>query len=124
MNSLNQCNFIGRLGKEPESRLLSTGASVTNFSIACGWKSKEAEGTEWVNITAFGKLADLTRDYLSKGSLIFVSGRLQTDKWKNKEGFDQYSTKIIADKIQFLNKVEKPADHKAQASGDDSDIPF
>ena len=92
MNSLNQCNFIGRLGKEPESRLLPTGASVTNFSIACDWKSKEAEGTEWVNITAFGKLSELTRDYLSKGSLIFVSGRLQTDKWKNKEGFDQYST--------------------------------
>ena len=64
-NDLNQWQGIGRLGKDPESRFSSGGGAITSFSIACGWKSGEKESTEWVNVTAFGKLAEIcTSDLL------------------------------------------------------------
>ena len=105
MNDLNQCEFIGRLGKDVELRYTPTGEPVANISLACGWKSKEKEGTEWINVTAFGKLAEISGQYLTKGSQIFVQGKMKTEKY-TKDGIDRYSTKIIADKIQMLGKKE------------------
>ena len=80
-NDLNYCAFIGRLGKEVETRYMPSGEAVASFSIAVGsqWKNKEGEkqdSTEWVNITAFGKLAEICGKYLEKGSQVFISGRL------------------------------------------------
>jgi single-strand DNA-binding protein len=101
-NDLNQCNFIGRLGKDPEQRFTPSGECVVSFSIACGWKTKEKEGAEWVNISAFGKLAEICAQYLTKGSQVFISGRLTTQKWTDKDGQTRYTTKITADRMQML----------------------
>jgi len=142
-NDLNQCQFIGRLGKEPETRYLSSGDAVTSFSIACGsqWKDKQTgekkEATEWVNITAFGKLAEICGEYLKKGSQVFISGKMKTDKYQDKEtGADRYSTKIIADNMQMLggkrdnepaqdsHNTAKSDGYAPQGGGMDEDIPF
>jgi single-strand DNA-binding protein len=112
-NDLNQCNFIGRLGRDPETRYTAGGDAVTNFSIAVGWKSKDKEGAEWVNIVSFGKLAEICEQYLKKGSQVFVSGRFKTEKYTDKEGVERYSTKITADQIQMLSP--KPSGGSAPA---------
>jgi len=101
-NDLNNCNFIGRLAKNPEVRFTPGGDAICNFSIACGWKSKDKDGTEWIRATAFGKLASICGEYLKKGSQVFISGRMTTRKWQNKEGIDQYTTEINVDKMQML----------------------
>ena len=77
-NDLNQCQFIGRLGKNPESRAMPNGDDVSSFSIAVGWKGKDSEGAEWVNIVTFGKLAEICNKYLQKGSQVFIQGRMKT----------------------------------------------
>ena len=100
-NDLNQCNFIGRLGADPETRYAPSGDPVCNFRIAVGWKSKDKEGAEWVSITAFGKLAEICGQYLTKGAQVFVSGRMKTDEYE-KDGIKRYSTKIVADRLQML----------------------
>ena len=103
-SDLNSCSFIGRLGKAPETRVTPNGDAVTNFSIACGWKTKTKEGTEWVNVSTFGKLAEICAQYLDKGSQVYVQGKLKTDKFEDKNGVTKYSTKIAADTVQFLGK--------------------
>jgi len=128
MNDLNQCQFIGRLGKDVELRYTPTNDPVANISLACGWKNKEKEGTEWINVTAFGKLAEVVAQYLSKGSQVFVQGKMKTEKY-TKDGVDRYSTKIIADKIQMLGKKSDTIEPvKKQQEPDLSelsdDIPF
>lgn len=114
-NDLNQCNFIGRLGKDPETRYLPSGEAVTNISIAVGWKSKDKEGAEWVPVTAFGKLSEIMSQYLTKGSQVFISGRFKTDKYE-KDGETRYSTKIIADKMQMLDSCGDSTKGAAQQS--------
>ena len=132
-NDLNRCEFIGRLGKDPELRYAPSGDAICNFSIACGWKSKDKEGAEWVRITAFGKLAEVAGQYLKKGSQVYISGRMTTRKWKNKEGVDQYSTEINADQMQMLggkpesdapSKLEQKLAATPNISDMDDDIPF
>ena len=103
MSDLNQCSFIGRLGKDVELRVTPAGDSIANFSIGCGWKTKSKEGTEWVNVSAFGKLAEICGQYLTKGSQVFVQGKMKTDKYAS-NGVTKYSTKISADTVQFLGK--------------------
>lgn len=132
-NDLNQCNFIGRLGKDVETRYMPSGEAVASFSIAVGWKSKDKEGAEWVSITAFGKLAEICEKYLKKGSKVFISGNFKTDKY-DKNGVTMYSTKIVARTMQMLDSKgadasqDKPAAQPAAAQGfddfDSSDIPF
>ena len=99
---LNLCQFIGRLGKDPETRYMTGGDAVVNFSVAVGWKSKEKEGTEWVRCTAFGKLAEICGQYLKKGSQVYVAGRMATRKWQDKDGQDRYTTEITLDRMQIL----------------------
>ena len=107
MSDLNQWSGIGRLGKDVELRVTPAGDSVASFSIACDWKTKTKEGVEWVNISVFGKLAELCGQYIGKGSQVFVQGRLQTDKYEDKSGQIKYSTKIAADTVQFLGGKAK-----------------
>ena len=128
MNDLNQCQFIGRLGKDVELRYTPQNDPVANLSLACGWKTKDKEGTEWVNVTAFGKLAEISGQYLTKGSQIFVQGKMKTEKY-TKDGIDRYSTKIIADRIQMLGKKETTTTTRANPSPEEltalpDDIPF
>ena len=112
-NDLNRCEFIGRLGKDPEIRYSASGDAIANFSIAVGWKTKDKEGAEWVRVTAFGKLAEICGKYLRKGSQVYIAGRMTTRKWQNKDGVDQYTTEIVADQMQMLGgKSEQPEAEK------------
>jgi len=128
-NDLNRCEFIGRLGKDVDLRSMPSGGQVANFSLAVGEKYKNKQGeqvenTEWVSVSAFGKLAEIMGQYLSKGSQVFISGRMKTDKYQAKDGTDRYSTKIIADKLQMLggkpdtqqNTSQKPANTPADTT--------
>jgi len=126
-NDLNQCNFIGRVGKEVTTRYMPSGGAVTNFSIACNWKSKEKEGVEWINIVAFGKLAEICEKYLHKGSKIFLSGSFRTRKWQDKDGNDRYTTEIVADKMQLLDSKPESTQQAPAVAGEpdfDDSIPF
>jgi len=113
-NDLNQCNFIGRLGKDPETRYTGSGNAVTNFSIACGWKSKDKEGTEWINCVAFGKLAEIVGEYCAKGKQVFVTGQLKTEKYQDSAGNDRYATKIYVNSVQLLGSGDSAKSDPAQ----------
>ena len=113
-NDLNQCNFIGRLGADPETRHAPSGDAICNFRIAVGWKTKDKEGAEWVRVSTFGKLAEICGKYLKKGSQVFVSGKMSTRKWQDKEGRDQYTTEIRADQMQMLGGKSDGASQEAQ----------
>ena len=125
-NDLNQCQFIGRLGKNPESRAMPNGDDVSSFSLAAGWKSKDSEGAEWINIVAFGKLAEICNKYLVKGSQVFVQGRMKTRKYTDKNGVEKYSTEIIADRMQMLGgkPVGESNQRNEQKAESFDDIPF
>ena len=116
-NDLNRCEFIGRLGRDPEVRFSADGNAICNFSIAVGYKSKEKEATEWIRIVSFGKLAGVCGDYLRKGSQVYIAGRMVTRKWKNKDGVEQFSTEVVADQMQMLGgkSEESPAPKKSDA---------
>jgi single-strand DNA-binding protein len=109
MPALNRVQLIGRLGKDPESRFTPTGKKVTHFSLAVSnrWKSAEGEAresTEWVNIEAWGRLGEICTQYLHKGSLVFLEGRLKTDKYDDKSGETKYFTKVVALAMQMLDR--------------------
>ena len=121
MPTLNRVQLIGRLGKDPESKFTPTGKKVAHFSLAVSnrWKDKNGgtkEATEWVNIEAWGRLGEVCQEYLKKGSLIFLEGRLKTDKYEDK-GEAKYFTKIVAQSLEFLDK--KPAEEPMMAVDDD-----
>ena len=122
MASLNQCQFIGNLGKEPEIRYSPDGKAIASFSIACSekWKDKQSgetkESTEWVNISAFGRLAEIIGEYLTKGSKVYISGRMKTDKYTDKSGIEKYSTKIIANQMIMLDSRGAATDNSAPQS--------
>lgn len=108
--SLNQCQFLGHLGNDPETRYLPNGNSVTNFSVACSekWKDKEGEiqeRTEWVRCVMYGKRGEAVAQYFKKGSQIYVSGKMQTRDYE-KDGQKQYMTEIICDRFEFCGKSE------------------
>lgn len=114
MPALNRVQLIGRLGRDPETRFTPNGRSVTSFSVAVArhWRSSEGEpkeATDWFNIDAWGRLGEICQEYLSKGSLVFLEGRLQTDQYE-KDGETRYFTRVIARSIQFLDRREKEAE--------------
>jgi single-strand DNA-binding protein len=105
--SVNKWIGIGNLGKDPEVRYTPGGKAVGNFSIACNENWTDAQGqkqerTEWVRVVVWDKLAENCGEYLTKGRQVYVEGRLQTRKWVNKEGHDQYTTEVIAQSVVFL----------------------
>lgn len=134
MNDLNHCQFIGRLGKDVELRFSGQNDAVATFSLACGWKTKTKEGTEWINVTVFGKLAEICAEYLKKGSQVYVSGRMRSEKYTTKEGIEKTGTKIIADTMQMLGgkdsaKYAQPEKTKSESEEKqepmlEDDIPF
>ena len=133
MASVNKAILVGALGKDPETRFMPDGKAVANFSIATSesWKDKNSgekkEVTEWHRISVFGGLAEICGQYLKKGSSVYIEGKIQTRKWKDKEGNDRYTTEIVADKMQMLGGKQEAKPHTAKADGfpDDSDsIPF
>ena len=111
MPSLNRVQLIGRLGKDPEGKFTPSGKKVIHFSLAISqrWKTggEMKEYTEWVNIEAWGRLGEVCQEYLKKGSLIYLEGRLKTEKYED-NGETKYYTKVVALQLQFLDK--KPAE--------------
>ena len=110
MPALNRVQLIGRLGKDPESKYTPTGKKVAHFSLAVSqrWKTSTEmkEYTEWVNIEAWGRLGEVCQEYLKKGSLVYLEGRLKTEKYEDK-GDTKYFTKVVALSLQFLDKKDK-----------------
>ena len=107
MPALNRVQLIGYLGKDPESKFTPTGKKVTQFSVAITnrWKGREGdpkEFTEWVNIEAWGRLGEICGEYLKKRSLVFLEGRLKTDRYEDK-GEPRFFTKVVTQNIQFLS---------------------
>lgn len=110
MSSLNKVMLIGNLGKDPETRFTGTGTAVCNFSIATTekWKDKSGakkEETEWHNIIAWSKQAELCQKFLKKGSPVFIEGKLKTRSWDDKEGNKRYTTEVVLNNVVFLGKA-------------------
>ena len=107
MPALNRVQLIGRLGRDPESKFTPTGKKVTHFSLAVSqrWKtgSELKEYTEWVNIEAWGRLGEVCQEYLKKGSLVYLDGRLKTERYEDRGGETRYFTKVVAQFLQFLS---------------------
>lgn len=135
--AVNKFIGIGNLGKDPEMRFMPNGNAVCNFSIAISEKYKDKvsgeakEITEWVNLAAFGKLAEICGEWLKKGQTVYVEGKLKTEKYTDKNGVEKYQTKIILEKMQMVGgksegkPVAKEHSDAPQApSFDDDSIPF
>lgn len=136
---VNKVIVIGNLGRDPETRSTGGGQDVCNFSVACSEKFKDRDGnpqerTEWVRVVAWGKLAGLCQQYLAKGRQVYVEGKLQTRKWQDKDGKDQYATEVVAAEVRFLGNREGGRDDSRGTSHGsapstrrddrDEDIPF
>ncbi len=105
--SVNKVILIGRLGKDPETRYMTNGEAVTNVGLATSetWKDKSGEKqekTEWHNLVFYRRLAEIAGEYLKKGSMIYVEGKLQTRKYTDKAGVEKYSTEIIVNEMTML----------------------
>ena len=114
-NNLNQCTFIGNLNKTPEMRFMTSGEAVASFSIGVGssWKDKQGvkqEAVEWVNCTVFGKLTEICEKFLQKGSKVYISGRMKTEKYTDNNGVEKYSTKIIVQNMEMLDRKPRSED--------------
>jgi len=106
---LNKVMIIGNLGKEPELRYTPSGRPVTTFSVAVSrsWKSSNGEHrseTEWFKIVAWGKLAEICKEYLHKGQQVYIEGRLQTRQWEDKEGQQRTTVELIANEMTMLGE--------------------
>ncbi len=121
---INKVILIGNLGQKPEKKYTSNGNVITNFSIATSeiWKDKKTgenkEKVQWHKIILFGKLAEIASKYLDKGSQVYIEGSLQTRKWKDKNGYEKYTTEIIVNSkgtmkmlgnknYKYNNKIKK-----------------
>lgn len=107
---LNKVMIIGNLGSDPEMRYTPTGRPVTSFSVATSrsWVTSEGEpreATEWFRVVAWGNLAEICNRYLSKGSRVYVEGRLQTRSWEN-QGQKHYRTEVVANEMVILDARE------------------
>lgn len=101
--SVNKVILIGHLGKDPEMRATAGGMQVANFSVATSERSKDkTEKTEWHNIVMFDRQAEIAGQYLRKGSLVYLEGKIQTRKWQDKDGNDRYTTEIVANQMTML----------------------
>jgi single-strand DNA-binding protein len=140
MSSVNKVTLVGRLGQDPETKTVGD-TTVANFSIATSetWKDKSSgekkERTEWHRLVAWGRQAEIIGEYLTKGSLIYVEGQLQTRKWTDKEDNERYTTEIRVGMMKMLGgknesngssetsqATSEPA--TVSAGSDKSDVPF
>jgi single-strand DNA-binding protein len=132
-SGVNKAIIVGNLGEDPKTSVLPQGGAVTNFSVATSesWKDKNTgqmqERTEWHKVVMFNRLAEVAGEYLSKGSKVYVEGKIQTRKWKDQAGQDRYTTEIVGSQMQMLDSKEaKPQAQPQQSKGgfDDEDLPF
>jgi single-strand DNA-binding protein len=137
--SVNKIQLIGFVGKDPETRAFADGSGVTNFSLATSEKYKDKSGewkevTEWHRIGCFGKLSEIASKLVSKGSQVYVEGKISTRKWKDANGVEKSSTEVKCDVLQLLGskEVKNPSvdvgeisNKASQSLGDiDDSLPF
>lgn len=142
--SVNKVILIGRLGADPETRYMQNGDAVTNINLATTetWKNQNGEKqekTEWHRCTFYRKLAEIAGEYLKKGVLVYIEGKLETRKWNDKNGIDRYTTGIIVEDMEMLggkptgqnnattsqpNNQSSKQPQQSQGGFDDDDIPF
>ena len=128
--SVNKVILVGHLGGDPESRFTPGGTAVATFSIATNESRKNSEGnwedhTEWRRCVLFGKQAEFAAEYVKKGQMVYVEGRLQTRSWEDKEGMKRYSTEVVGNAFTTLGRrnTEGESGQAPQTSNDD-DLPF
>mgnify|MGYP003299901506 FL=1 len=125
---VNKVTLIGNLGNDPEVRYSGNGNAVANVSLATAesWRDKDSgeqqERTEWHRVVFFGRLAEIVSEYLHKGSQIYLEGRLQTNKWQDKEGNDRYTTQIVANEMQMLGGRGGTSNNKEPAPESDDTV--
>ena len=135
MVSVNRVTIIGNLGSEPEMRYTPSGRPVTSFRVATNWRYTTPEGerkeeTEWFSIVAWGRLAEQCNQYLTKGRLVYVEGRLRMRSWEGQDGQRRSRNEIVADRVKFLDRQgmappsEKVADESEEGELEPDDIPF
>ncbi|WP_116963606.1 single-stranded DNA-binding protein [Fastidiosibacter lacustris] len=106
--TINKVILLGRLGADPEIRYMPSGMSVANLRLATndGYKDRQTgqfiENTEWHRVVVFGKQAEVISQYTQKGSIIYIEGRIRTNKWQDQNGQDRYTTEIVATEIQLI----------------------
>ena len=105
--SVNKVILVGRLGKDPETKFTTGGQALATFTMATDSSYKDRNGerqkkTEWHRIKIWGKLAEIVQQYLKKGSLVFIEGRIETREWQDKEGQKRYTTEIVANEMRML----------------------
>lgn len=128
---LNKVMIIGRLGRDPEMRYTPSGRPVTTFSVATSrsWNTSDGERrteTEWFNVVAWGSLAEICKQYLTKNRLIYVEGRLQSRHWEDTDGNKHYSTEIVANEMIMLSD-RREGNHlgtEPDTSDDEEEYPF
>ena len=139
---LNKVHLIGRLGRDPETRYMTNGDAVCNFSIATSEKYTDKSGnkvekTEFHNIVLYRKLAEIAGQYLEKGSQVYLEGKIQSRKYTDKQGVERTAYEIVCSEMKMLGGNEKqpappanqeppapPAARNAAPAADDSEIPF
>ncbi|MEA2014855.1 MAG: single-stranded DNA-binding protein [Thermodesulfobacteriota bacterium] len=124
---VNKVILIGRLGGDPEVRYTQDGNMVTNFNMATDerWKDKNGEKiqkTEWHRIVTFRKLAEICGNYLAKGRLVYIEGRLQTRSWDDRDGNKRYTTEIVASNMQMLERKDSRPEGNYQSGEQGSGI--
>ncbi len=108
---INKVILVGNLGADPEVRYMTNGEAVANLTLATSevWKDKESgenkERTEWHRVVLYRRLAEIAGEYVKKGSKIYIEGKIKTRKWQDQAGQDRYTTEIIADELQMLDRA-------------------
>ena len=110
--SLNKCMIIGNLGRDPEMRYTPSGQAVTQFTVAVNRYYKDAQGerqeeTEWFRVVAWAQQAEFAAEYLRKGNKVYVEGRIQTRQWEGQDGQKRYTTELVANTIQTLERRQR-----------------
>ena len=106
--TVNKVILLGRLGADPEVRYMPSGSAIANLSVATndGYKDKQTgeykESTEWHRVVLFGRTAEVAGEYLKKGGMVYIEGRIRTTKWQGKDGQDRYTTEVVAASMQLL----------------------
>lgn len=125
--------LIGNIGRDPEVRYTQSGKPVASFSLACTEKRKGQDGqqqehTEWVNVVAWGRLAEICGEYLAKGSKVYIEGKLQTRAWEDQGGNKRYTTEVVAHEMKMLSPRNESAGGAGGGFGDTppvgDDVPF
>src|SRR4030065_314911 len=126
---LNKVLIIGNLGRDPEMRYTPSGRPVTTFSVATSrtWNTAEGEKrveTEWFNVVAWSSLAEICKQYLTKGQIVYIEGRLQTRHWDDNEGNKHTSVEIVANEMIMLSEKRESEETPGAEIPEDEEFPF